>query len=395
MLTAGEQSREAVLALPLSRLLVRMVRIPADADALAVCSAALKEISPFPDDPMTVSSETVRENEQGRVVIAAALPENAADDICEALDAKKLNVTRVDVLALGQLRGLWNALNTGDGSRRLVLMKSVDCLSLIVLDGDQPSAIRALTDESDLRREIMLSLLEAEDFGGSRGLTEIVSVGGLDASSLSSFAPVRTLEVGGDAALVGVAERSADPSSLNALPESWAEVLEETRFKSMLTKRVSVAGVIWALVMAILFGVPLVYGYLTDRQKALFRQQSNRYNEVVAMREKVMLIKKYADPARSSLKILKVVSDRLPEGITLTSWNYNRDEGVKLSAEADTASLVYEFKNAMAELAFGENNEGDLVFPKVNLIGPSAVKDGRQKFELELGFVAAEEEVPQ
>ena len=145
---------EAVLALPLSRLVVKMVRVSGDEDAVAAASGILSAISPFPDEPLTVSCETVRETEKGRVVLAAALPEGAADDIADALDAAKINVTRVDILALGELRGLWPQLSDGrTGVRRLVLLKGVDCLSLFVLDDDQPSAVRAITSEGDLRRE--------------------------------------------------------------------------------------------------------------------------------------------------------------------------------------------------------------------------------------------------
>ena len=76
---------EAVLALPLSRLVVKMVRVSGDEDAVAAASGILSAISPLPDEPLTVSCETVRETEKGRVVLAAALPEGAADDIADAL----------------------------------------------------------------------------------------------------------------------------------------------------------------------------------------------------------------------------------------------------------------------------------------------------------------------
>ena len=250
-LGTDEGSRETVLGLPLTRLLFKLVRVPAEADAVETALPILKAASPFPDDELTVSCETVREDEDGKIVIAAALPESAADDIGEALDAAKLSVVRIDALVLGQLRGVWAALGESAG-RRLVVVRSTDCLSLIALDGDLPSAIRAITDESELKREVMLSLLEAEDFGGAKKLEEIIVVKGEAASSplqsgdadcltsgedaasplegLSAFAPVRTIEVGSDAALVGVAERSSDENALNALPESWREFLEETRF---------------------------------------------------------------------------------------------------------------------------------------------------------------------
>ena len=390
---------EAVLALPLSRLVVKMVRVSEEEDAVAAASGILAAISPFPDEPLTVSCETVRETEKGRVVLAAALPEGAADDIASALDAAKINVTRVDILSLGELRGLWPQLSDGrTGVRRLVLLKGVDCLSLFVLDDDQPSAVRAITSEGDLRREVMLSLLEAEDFGGTKPLSEIVTAGDVDVSGLESFASVRRLETGEDRialALKGVEERTGEQSSLDALPESWREVLEETRFKAKLKKFLAISGGIWALVMLVLFGVPFVFGLLTDRQKSLCKEHSRQYKSVLAMKEKVNLVRKYSDHARGALETRKMVSDLLPlpEGsdsscIELSSWNFKRKEddrtsGVRFSGEADSTALVYQFKDALADCG---------LFEQVDLQGPSAVKGGRQRFDMDCRFEKEEQE---
>ena len=419
VLASGEKSREAVLALPLNRLLVKMVRVPQDEDPVAFSEPILKTLSPFPADALTVSCETVRDDENGRVVIAAALPESAADDIGEALDAEKLSVVRIDSLALGQIRGIWNALGESS-ARRLVLLDSTDCLSCIVLDGDQPSAIRAITDRTNLWREVTLSLLEAEDFGGEKKLDEIVVVrsgeaesgeaeslplqdkdessisgSGKDSASpllgLSSFAPVRTIEVGSDAALVGVAERSADPAALNALPSTWQEMLEETRFKAKLTRYLAIAGGVWTLVMAVLFGVPVVYGFMTDHQKSLSKQHQRQYQAVKEMKAKVDLIHKYSDHARGALEIMKAVSDRLPEGITLSSWTYKRDEGVRVSGDAATAEDVYAFKDAMDALSAGEEKDAEVIFNVVDLSGPNASKGG-YRFDLDCQYQTGDED---
>ena len=399
VLASGETSREAVLALPLNRLLVKMVRVPQGEDPVAVAEPILKSMSPFPDDSITVGCETVREDGDGRVVIAAALPESAADDIGEALDAEKLSVVRIDSLALGQIRGVWPSLGESSG-RRLVLLDSIDCLSCIVLDGDQPSAIRAITDRSDLRREIMLSLLEAENFSGARRLDEIILVE-TDATdptdskdsfaALEAFAPVRRLMVGADAALVGVAERAADEGALNTLPASWRELLEETRFKAKLVKYLAITGGIWLLIMAVLFGVPMVYDFMTDHQKSLSKQHQRQYKEVKDMKAKVNLIRKYSDHARGALEIMKALSDRLPEEVTLTAWNYKRDEGVRVSGEGDTAESVYAFKDAMDEMSAGEGEDGERIFPTVTLNGPNASK-GKHRFDLDCQYKGEEEE---
>ena len=394
LLDSGLKAREAVLALPLSRLIVKMVRVPEEnrGDPEAFATPILQAMSPYPDEPLTVSCEAVRESERGLVVLAAALPESSADDIAEALDAAKLNVTRVDALALGTLRGAWGALSIeGEPSaRRLVLIAGNDCVSSVVLDGDAPSSIRATAAVDDLRKEVTLSLLEAEDFGGEHPLKEVVCIGDVPAAGLEAFAPVRRIEVGEDAALAGVADRSLDGTALNALPAAWREVLEETRFKAKLVRNVSIAGGIWALVMLVLFGVPVVYGFMTDHQRSLCKEHARQYRAVATMRDKVKLVQKYSDHARGALEIMKAVSDRLPQGITLTSWTFRRDEGVKVSGEADEAELVYRFKDNMSEA--GAEGDGESVFPTVILNGPSAGRGGKQKFDLECSYATEDGE---
>ena len=418
LLASGETGGEAALALPLSRLLVKMIRVPAEEDPVGFAVPVFKALNPFPDDELTVSCELVREDEQGKVMIAAALPESAADDIGEALDAAKLSVVRIDSLALGQLRGVWNALGESSG-RRAVLLRSEDCISLVVLDGDQPSAIRAITDVGEIRRELMLSLLEAEDFGGARKLEEIVVVepeddrtvadsatdpdstegdrtvavsatGAGDLQGLSSFAPLRTITVGRDAALVGVAERTADAGALNALPQGWRDLLEETRFKRKLVKCLAIAGGIWLLVMAVLFGVPVVYGFLTDHQKTLIARHRDQYREVSEMRTKVEIVGKYSDHQRGALEIMKAVSDRLPESVELSSWNFRQEEGLSVAGEADDMESIYKFKEAMDALAVGEGDDAEKVFGEV-VLNDRGLSKGKYRFELDCRYQAREE----
>ena len=374
-LPSRSSGREAVIALPLTCLLVKIIRVPAGEDSVAVATPIIKALSPFPDEELTVSCETVSESEAGKVVIAAAMPESAADGVAEALDEKKLTVTRVDALVLGHLRAAWGRLNVADGQRRLVRLRSQDCISLFVLDGDQPVAISAVVDESDLKRGEMLVLLEAEDFAGPKPLADTVDLG----------------EPQGDEALEGIAERSEDPSSLNALPASWREVMDETRFKAKLTKFLAVAGVMWALVMAVLLGVPVVYGFMTDHQKGLSRQHFRKYKEVVAMKERVEIVRKYSDHTLGALEIMKAVSDRLPEGVTLSSWNYKQGDGLRIAGEAPLDGSELDLKDSMEALAYGdENGETNRVFSSVHL-GNTSESKGMRRFNLDLSLKTEEE----
>ena len=374
-LADDSSSREVALALPLTRLVARMVRVPADQDAVEFSTSALKALSPFPDEPLAVSCETVCESEAGKVVLAAALPESAADDIAEKLDETKLSVVKIDALALGALRGIWGELGIeGDAEtkRRLVVLRSPDCITLVVLDGDQPAAIRAVADETDLKREETLSLLEAEDFNGPRELAERIE-----------------REISADDALVGIRDRAGDASTLNAIPESWRDVLMETRFKAKLVRNLAVAGGIWVLAMGVLLGVPVAYGFMTDHMKDRCNRHRAQYRTVADKKAKTELVHKYSDHARGALEILKAVSDRTPSGITLTGWDFARDDGIRVKGDAEDKSQVYEFKDALA--AMGGEDGGEPVFKDVRLGTVNSQKDGTQRFDLECRFEVEDE----
>ena len=407
LLSPNVKGREVVLALPLDMMLAAMVRVPAGEDPVAVATPVLQAANPYPDDPLTVGCETVRETAEGSVVLAVALPESSAavEGVGAALDAAKLSVTRIDMLALGQLRSSWDAVKGAEGEadgaeerRKAVLVSSPDCVSIFILDGDMPVAIKAAVPGSDIRRETMLALLEAEGFNGAKTLAEVVVIEAerpespespakpFDFDSLSSFAPVRRVPVGADSALAGVAERGAEPQALNVLPASWADVLSETRFKGKLVRYLSVAVGIWALAMGVLFGVPVVYGFMADSQKAETRRRHAKYVEVKTMVDKVNLVRKYSDHDRSALELLKAVSDRLPDDVTLTEWDYKREKGISIGGDAGSTSDVYELKDKMEAMAFGEDEDAPKVFGTVKMGPTRSAKDGRTRFSLDLEF---------
>ena len=86
---------------------------------------------------------------------------------------------------------------------------------------------------------------------------------------------------------------------------------------------------------------------------------------------------------------MKAISDRLPQGIDLDSWSFKRDDGLKISGVGDEDVLVYKFKDALEAITIGE--DGEKLFKKIDMGNLSASR-GRQKFTIELGYAAEEEE---
>ena len=398
------RGREAVLALPLSRLLVKLVRIPVEKETelLNLAAEELKKISPFPDEALSPSCETVAETAEGKLVLAAALPESAAEDIGEALDQEKLEVTRIDAWVLGQLRELWAGLEaTSTGKvRRLVLVKEAEGLALFVLDGDTPCAVRSLVNTADLKREALLSLLEAEDFGGNLPLKEIVAVGfenEAETAALATFGMVRHLALPEDAGLAGIQERAAEEGSLNAMPATWAEVVAETRLKRKLIKFLAIAGGVWLLAMAVLIGVPLVYDNLTNRQRAACRSHARAYEQVRDKKGQVGAVRNVSNHDLGALETLRLVSGVLPQGVELTKWNFKRGDVLSIDGTSETRDGVYKFREALAalSLATASDNEDDSetpFFKSVEYRGELRQRGQKFTFVVDCSFKEAEEE---
>ena len=418
-------THEVVLSMPLKSLLVKVSRTSVeDRDRLPeMASEEIGTVSPFPDETPVTGTETVAETDRELVSVFAALPEAGAAEIGDALDEAKVRVLRTDVTALGWLRTLWPLIfgGTGNGERGtdpsqpstltsqhstriVVLMDFDDGWDMVVLDESAPSLLRGLgrmTDPAELGREVMLSLLRA---GVATETKEIVifSKAPVDegiVARLSQLAPVRSVPLmgngesgtGNEKALFGgvegVARRTQEGSSLDVTPADWTELRTEARFKKKLIAFLIAAAAGWVLLMGVLFGVPFVYGQMTDRQKTLSKRHARAYGEVKEMRDKVKLVQQYSDHARGSLEMLKAVSDRMPEGITLTSFTYKRGERLSIVGEAQQPTDVYAFKNALTEAA---TEDEEKLFTEVTLTGPSQSR-GVHKFSIEGSFVSEEE----
>ena len=138
--------------------------------------------------------------------------------------------------------------------------------------------------------------------------------------------------------------------------------------------------------MGVLFGVPLVYGFMTDGQKADTKRHHAKFSEVKKMVDKVNLVRKYSDRDHSALELLKAVSDRLPEDVTLSDWDYRRDKGIIVKGDAGQSSDIYEFKDRLEVMAFGEGDDAERVFAAVRMGSVGSSRGGRYRFTLELDF---------
>ncbi len=397
------KTREFILSVPLSRLLVKVVRTPVDEhdDLLEKAQAELEAISPFPDEPLVVGVETVAETDKEIVSAVAALPSEAAADISDALAAAKVCVTRTDITAFGRLRAFWPQICAKEGaSRRLVLMNIDDGWDILVLDDGAPVFLRglgsAVRTPEELARDVTLSLLQGEHAGGVRTIDDVVvfSSAPLDKAfleRLAAFGPVRVADASMDEyeSVEGVAQRSVEGATFDATPEEWAMALRESRFKKKLTIGISAAMAIWLLAMGTFFGVPFAYGQLAARQVAQSKRHQSAYRAVKSIETKLKMVQGYNDREHGALMLLKHISDALPDGARLREFRYTRGDSVFVQGDVDQDTIVYDYKNALFALR-NDDEEGSKMFP-----GGVELSGLRQnKFRLDAVLKAPDDDEP-
>ena len=396
----GGVKGEAVLALPLDRFIAKVVRIPDDTEFSESEFAAqiLQPLSPYPDSPLTVSCETLRETQTGRIVLAAAVPEDSAEDVADQLDAARLNVTRIDILSLGTIRMAWRFLGFGsDALRRLVVVVADASCSLFVMDGDCPVAVRAIPKDADLKREVMLLLIEAEEFADASPLVETVILGECDASSLEDLASIRRVDMADIDSVEGIAQRSVEENSINALPDSWRDVLDETRFKTKMKRFAAAAAGLWLVMLGVIIGVPQYYDFLTGKQREISKAHSREYRRVREKKEQVEAVRSVFNHDLGALESLRVVASAMPEGLVLSRWNFKRGDVLTFSGTSESGNhqSVYDFKDALSavRLSHISGDEGDDETPYFqNVILPRGVvsKGSKASFDVECDFKAEE-----
>ena len=394
------KTREFAISVPLSHTIVRVFRFPVEAreNIDELLDVEFEKASPFPDEVLTVGKEIILESDSELVVLAAAYPMKSAVELGSAFEEAKVNITHTDISALGRLRSIWGELIADTShQRKVVLTNFGDGWDMSVVDDSSPTFVRFLgtfSSEKDFVREVMFSLVGIDGGVGAKGADEIILHSNDEISeklenALTALAPVRIVKCEDEyAGVKGCAQRLIEGDSLDITPATWQFSLTEARFIAKAKAIMITVGAIWALAFGSLIGVPMVFDYMADQEKALSKAHEKKFKFVSDMKSRVELVRQYSDHSKGMLEVLKVISDRLPEGITLTSFTYKRGESVKVSGEATSENDVYDYKDALTKSE---------MFPKIDLTGPTAVRDRSdrtkmvQKFDITASFEVEEE----
>jgi hypothetical protein len=275
--------KNVVLSLPLSRLLVQVMKFPAEMrdDLADAVSLQMDKLSPFGGEELTISHEVLAETDTEIWVLCAAMPAITFDDISSALNLAKLHITRTDISGLGWFRTLCAPLQLTRPGRRVVLMDLDDGWDMIVMDHGIPVLIRGMGVQQDidsLIREITLSFMSAELEAGACQSSEVLLVSNNPPNAERDSriqkllgAPVHYHKPPHeDGGVEGVALRTRENATMDLTPAVWRTAMHEAKITKRVYTGLAIAMALWALIMCCLFGAPRYYKFRMDRCKRNF-----------------------------------------------------------------------------------------------------------------------------
>lgn len=391
--------KECSLSLALNRLLVKTISIPPEKleEREVIVNEEIEAISPWDDEELLIASETLREDDTGTTVLAAALAEDPSEELSNALAAADVTVMRTDITALVKVR---NAQLVPAPGVRVVRLESVASgWEMAVVEDGLIVRLRNLSAEG-FTREVMLTLMQCEAERGTKQVQiELLAGAEPPANVLAALknlgevtlrimsAEERTAEE--LAAAEAAARRLREQDAFDVTPAMWREVRHETVFMQRLKFGATIAGSIWVLIALVIFGVPMTFGWMTSHQKGITKKIDKQYKEVKSYKDRVDVVRKYSDRTMGALEMLKAVSDRLGEGVTLSSYMFKSGDSINVAGEAPANDGIYSFKDEMDKMATVDDER---LFPDVKLTGPTAIRNGGAKFSLQANFKSAEDD---
>ena len=387
---------EACICLPSRLALFQHLSVPmADDDEVAsMTSLQLEERKalPLPTEEMTIALETLERDGDEVKILAAAVATGRIDEIPSETGLSKDAIRRIDIgilAALCALRDDPQAASAFAPGRRMILLQEPPDWTLAVLDSGNPVLVRCIgrvgTDFRPLLRAIRLSMIQAE---AEQGLiaTEAVPLLCVAPGPEEYWREPLAHELGADVTWLsretdalcaeGAARRNADKESFNLVPNAWREELSEQRQRRGLLQTLVVGVALWILAAAALFLGPKFLDKAIASEERSLAALSPAISSVSNVQHRVRTIRTYMDRSLSPLEVLREVCLLLPDGVTLTSLRYRRDDArLVVAASAISTARVYDFKNGI---------DGSEMFVQSQLTnGPTTnTRTGSADFEL-------------
>jgi hypothetical protein len=387
-------------------LLLRTVSLPlVEADELAgMVQLQVDKFSPFPIETMVVSHEVLEKRSDSCVVLIAAVKQEIVEEIGKTLKSGGLVPHRVDAAVLGCWRLLRDVGYAAHKGRELMFLLRGQQAELMALQDGIPIVFRSLgsgegMDQAefadDVAQAASQTLMSLELDHGAAGRCTI-SVWHTGDEPKFLIEGIKSSCGGGEIAFKsldslphiseGLARRAAEQveTKLDLMPSAWRDAERSKAVKSRILVAVAAVLGLWLVFMLWAFGGLYVQNWRLSTLKAEKTALDKPAMEVRNIKERVRLVNRYMDRSKSSLECLRMISMLQPYGVDLSlSFTYRKGEGVKISGDAESANLVYDFKNKL---------DGSGFFTGSSLDGPRLdPRRGRELFDIDLKLPGGEQ----
>jgi hypothetical protein len=412
---AGEEDRRAALAeraanlksacaecrgfisaaLPSDLVLLRAVALPTlvESEIKGMVDLQVDKFSPFPLDSLVVSYEVLSRTSESSLVLIAAAQLSVADALEKRLREAGADVARVDVAVLGWCRLLKDAGEVPEKGRHLALLMDGSTPEIIVFEDGVPRIFRSLSGMDpaggaaaamEIAAEINFSLmsLEIEQVAEAECTLALWHAGPSPdalAMHLVNTTPykvaVRPL---GDLPPLpeGIARRAVQhEGGVDLTPPAWRETEKARGFKRRMWRIAAAVAALWVVTIAGFTGGLYVQKFRLQRLQAKLGALEKPAAEVREMQRRVRMVERYLSRQDSALEVMRELSALQPPGVNLSAFSYRKDEGVKISGEADAVTIIYDFKTAL---------DASKQFRGVAIQGPRADRSGKQLFDMDI-----------
>lgn len=361
----------------------------------------MESLMPFEEEAYTYSYEVVRERPEALdVFVAGAANETLAQcghDALRAVDG--LGKVRLDLSALGWARGVaarWPQV--GEGLRPVLVRAPKETVFLLLADG-APLEVRGFPPDSAdevLAHAMTLALVRLgmeDESAGAVGRGLCLAAEPAQAEPLRQalggevdFEPLTDAEALLQAGLRARAEEGR--ATFDLTPPAWIAEAKALRQKRLLLLGGSAFGVVWLLCALTLFFLPRVYAKMAADVRAELDAQHAAYEEVMALRNQLDLVRAYGDRSQSALEMLLLICKSKQPNVILKSFTYDRtkDSTVRVTGQADTTGDVYDLINKL------EADERIVRVDRGTQVASLDRATGRQAFTFTLYLPVPEEE---
>jgi len=363
------RAQRVSLVFPAARALVRILDFPAaPPDELReMARLQVDKISPFPSEDLLLAHETLETREDGMRVLLAATPRETIETWAAPLTATGRFPDRVDLDLLALRPTLasdapagWSAhILLANGGAQLVLLEDGRLrLYRALLGPEDGLSSPAFAEELAMEIAQTHTALEAGGGNGAAAAAAPLTLWHEDPAPPPEVAPALRARLPGRELTArefnlstviaeGAARRLLDTAGGGAdlAPPEWGATGRTTALRRKLLRATAAALLLWAAAAGALLLAGAIQRAAFARAQATLAARQKPADELRRLRARATELRAFGDTSRSALEYLREVSEKLPPGLDLLLFTYQKNQSLLLRGTAPEAQAqqVYDF----------------------------------------------------